>query len=340
MPRLLYAVPTGGHPKMAWAQSYASIQMRQTSCSIKSEDMMATSAPVQMARSEILRQSVARGYDYVVMHDDDLEVSDGTLNPIDEAIKAMEADRTIGLYGLVYLREAPLVPLLVVKHPEYETVEHCQVISGLPADPFDVWGMGFGWVCIRVSILDRMAELDMDIGGARPLSSPVRWGIRPDISGACIEVGEDYDFCDRVHEAGYRVVADPRFSTVHHKATGRLIYNHDEWERRTHQEKYPRLTAYEYAPRYVVRDPSDVGQTVVTAYAMGYKDAAGEWHELPERGELLTAESHKVECPEGTTVITIDGMACLDITAVRFARAKELRQQRDMRRLAAGEFAK
>lgn len=250
MDRLLYATPTGGHPKVQFVMCLRAMDMGIRSFGVRRvEDFVMLASPVQMARTKIVAHMLqgrcfiehdhreaggnvckVEPYDYLLMHDDDLMVEPFAKNlgsPVDAWHKMMQDDPTIGVVGAVYLREAQLTPTVVFKHPAED--ERVQAVAGFPAAPFEVGGIGTGFMLISRACLEAMAEqLDREEGGA-PM---FRFALRTRKDGTVVEDGEDYDFCRRANAAGFKVMADPRFDTVHVKSTGQLLYNRDDWEAR------------------------------------------------------------------------------------------------------------
>jgi len=198
--RVLYTVPTGGHPHPSFVSSLAAIRMSaMTSILVdhRVDDWTCIKAPVQMARSALLTWALnsPQGYDYVIMHDDDVEVAvTPGQSQIDQAVAYMEANPKCGIYGLIYLREKPNLPTVTMYHPDFGVAgEHCQVIGNTEG----------------------------------PI---VRFPTTKDINGNPVELGEDYDLCDPFNRLGWQVIADPRVATKHHKESGALSYEHDAWE--------------------------------------------------------------------------------------------------------------
>lgn len=236
-PTLLYGVPTGGHPLPAFCASLRAIELTQTRFGGISagkrhahrgvEDLVFTTGPVQMARTAIARRMLDAGYDYLVMHDDDTEimVNGQAGNVLDRFLETMEAYPDVGMIGVTYLRENPQVPTLMIEQPGAGADwEGRMVIGGFPFAPFEVWGIGTGFVMIRREALEDVADLndgnDGEIFRFAPAQTP--WGLQK-------VVGEDYDFCLRLHQCGWRVATDPRIATVHHKRSGRLEYEWGAW---------------------------------------------------------------------------------------------------------------
>ncbi len=245
MPRLLYATPTGKHPTVGYVISQRAVEMACRSFGVRHpRDFQFAMGPVQMARSEIAKQTLAGHchvnhecksdragcvidrYDFVLMHDDDLAIyPQGHANPIDEFLAIFEADPTVGVVGALYLREKPLLVNLTVPHPRHPD-ELCHVIHGIPAKPFEAGGIATGFMMIRREVLEALGEILDAAGGG----SMFQFGTYTTEWGTRYEVGEDYDFCKRVRALGWKVIADPRWKTTHIKDRGALSYDRDAWE--------------------------------------------------------------------------------------------------------------
>ncbi len=256
MPSLLYATPTGRHPHIAFVQCMRAMELGIRSFGERrAEDFAFMCGPVQMARTAIAQATLAgkcnmshrhdendgagckiEPYDFVLMHDDDLMVDPiSTLgNPIDAWHKLFNEYPDVGVIGAVYLREKPQIPNIVVKHPT-NAEEVCHAVAGFPNQPFEVAGIATGFMMVRREVFEALYEIE-DAQGAPPM---FKFGVRKLESGIAVEDGEDYDFCRRVREAGFRIVADPRFSTVHLKDSGPLRYERDQWEHSWDAEKNP-----------------------------------------------------------------------------------------------------
>jgi hypothetical protein len=245
--RLLYATPTGKHPHPGYVVSMRDLEMSCATFERHPNDFQMASGPVQMARTTIAERALAGApcterhdhqakkgndcklapYDYLLMHDDDLIVNAAgpVGNPIDAWHAIFEKNQDVGVIGAVYLREAMETPTVVMSHPDYPE-ENCHVIAGLPPAPFPVAGIGTGFMMIRVSALRELVEKE---DGAHAIFrfpfNRTRWG-------TVNHVGEDYDFCARMRGAGYKVLADGRFETMHIKETGQLIYSPDTYNAR------------------------------------------------------------------------------------------------------------
>lgn len=228
------------------------------------EDHKFTSGPVQMARSFAANAAIEGGYDFVVMHDDDLVVDPGgpAGNPIDAWAEVMAAHPDVGMIGAVYLREKPQIPTVVLPHPQHPA-ELCHVVAGFPFKPLNVGGVGTGFVMIRVSALAAIAAIEDQEeapapfrGGSPPL---FRFDFRRTEWGQMAEVGEDYEFCIRMRAAGFKVLADPRVDTIHLKDSGPLRFNWHDWETAWTEQVEARATALraQLAPEMTLANIND-----------------------------------------------------------------------------------
>ncbi len=240
MDRLLYATPTGHHPTIGYCKTIRDIELGCKTFARGVEDFCFATGPVQMARSFISKAAIdgrcyidhdhriAGGklclmepYDYLVMHDDDLMIDPTARvgNVLDVWHGLMERNPEIGMMGAVYLRERPQIPTVTMPHPGHPE-EICHIVCGFGDAPLEVASVGTGFVMIRVKA---MRELLDD----KPM---FRFSYRKTEWGTTSEMGEDYDFCTRMRGKGWKVIADPRFSTVHLKQGAHLRFGLEAWE--------------------------------------------------------------------------------------------------------------
>ena len=270
---------------MAWTTSMAAIRMGTRRSDHRATDVVAVQAPVQMARTAILKHAFTEGYDFVVMHDDDLEVDAGLPgNPIDVCLDTMASRPTAGIVGMVYLREEPRLPTVAMWHPRHHGVERCQAVGGWKQEPFEVAGIGFGWVLIHRDAISALLS--------RTDGSAIQFRQDRDSTGRPREVGEDFDACELVQRSGLSVWADPRFSTVHWKdRPGALEYTPERWHERCHSDAYPTQVRLEHGGK------------------------AGDV-ELPPGSVVTYRDDMRIEPRDGRPMrpIVIDGITCLDET--------------------------
>ena len=92
--------------------------------------------------------------------------------------------------------------------------------------------MDVGWttgaaLAVRREVFEALGDAELEDG---PLPMFRFNPFRRLASGFHLEEGEDYDFCRRVREVGFKVFADTRLDTVHCKDTGLLRYHQPDWE--------------------------------------------------------------------------------------------------------------
>lgn len=73
-------------------------------------------------------------------------------------------------------------------------------------DPFEAWGVGFGFVAMEGGVFERIPRPWFEI-------EKIRW---PEHSFDT-NVGEDYSWCVRARRAGFAVMVDPLIKVRHHK---------------------------------------------------------------------------------------------------------------------------
>ncbi len=233
--RLLYCVPTARHPQMGFILSMRAVELTCKTFDRTPHDFRFPVGPVQMARSIAAGLAIEENFDYLVMHDDDLMISSigQSGNPLDAWHALMQANPQVGMVGAAYLAEHTGLMLATVVHPEYPGTddlpeEVCHLAGGLTYAPTEVAGVGTGFVMIRVAALKALREAEKAGGGGPPF----KFQVRKNRFGSMVEVGEDYDFCQRLRAIDWKVVIDPRFDTTHLKSSGNLSYNWHEYEAR------------------------------------------------------------------------------------------------------------
>ena len=73
-------------------------------------------------------------------------------------------------------------------------------------DPFEVWGVGFGFVAMKSGVFESLPRPWFEI-------EKIRWP-EHDFD---TNVGEDYSWCVRARRAGHKVMVDPTIKVRHHK---------------------------------------------------------------------------------------------------------------------------
>lgn len=79
----------------------------------------------------------------------------------------------------------------------------------LHEEPVEVGGVGFGFVCVKSGVFEKME---------RPwfLINRVRWSMEDEMR---VNVGEDYSWCANASRSGFKIFVDPAVKVKHHKET-------------------------------------------------------------------------------------------------------------------------
>lgn len=75
--------------------------------------------------------------------------------------------------------------------------------------PVEVGGVGFGFVCMKYGVFESIPRPWFLIG-------KVQWSPESEMR---VNVGEDYSWCGKAQQAGYRIYVDPTVRVRHHKET-------------------------------------------------------------------------------------------------------------------------
>lgn len=79
----------------------------------------------------------------------------------------------------------------------------------LHEEPVEVGGVGFGFVCMKSGVFESIPRPWFLIGR-------VQWSEDSDMR---VNVGEDYSWCGKAQQAGYKIYVDPTVKLRHHKET-------------------------------------------------------------------------------------------------------------------------
>lgn len=73
-------------------------------------------------------------------------------------------------------------------------------------EPFEVWGVGFGFVAMKSGVFENIERPWFGI-------DKIRW----EGYDFYTNVGEDYSWCIHARDVGYRIMVDPNVKVLHHK---------------------------------------------------------------------------------------------------------------------------
>jgi hypothetical protein len=83
----------------------------------------------------------------------------------------------------------------------------------LHEDPVEVGGVGFGFLCVKRGVFESIKRPWFLIG-------KVQWKENDDMR---VNVGEDYSWCGRAQQTGYKIFVDPKVKVRHHKETVYIV---------------------------------------------------------------------------------------------------------------------
>jgi GT2 family glycosyltransferase len=209
--RLFLGIPTAGAPAAPFLESLATLRLPPEMSAF--ERCIVTGNFVPAQRDVLVERALEWGADFIAMCDDDMVLPADALSTL---YGVLQSDAAVGLAGALYYSRDGLRPMVV------EGWERGDVNRGwIPAfdrTPVSVTGVGFGCVVIRASAVAAFA---------RPFFASQIYVERA--AGRVRVCNEDYLFCARLGEAGYRVVLHPGVRCGHYdRSRGRAMP--DAWE--------------------------------------------------------------------------------------------------------------
>ena len=165
---------------------------------------------VYTARARIVQRAIEAEADYCIMYDSDMILEpDTTMN----LVKDIEGARDF-VSGLYFMRRLPTKPLILKSSDRYEDEygwqNFVETYEDYPRDSlFKIAGAGFGCCIMRMSMVKDII--------ARCKGNPFQ---------PLPELSEDYSFCWRAMEAGYRLWCDSRIRPGH---AGLKVYTQADW---------------------------------------------------------------------------------------------------------------
>jgi Glycosyltransferase like family 2 len=171
------------------------------------ERVMITGNFIPAQRDLIVERALALNSDVILMCDDDMVLAP---NAWVDLCALLEADSRTALAGALYYSRDSFRPMVVDHWDENDT--RSAVIPAFDCDPVAVDGVGFGCVAIRVSALRELM----------PPYFPAHVFIERG-AGRVRVCDEDYLFCARLRQAGYRVLLHPGVRCGHYDRTSKTI---------------------------------------------------------------------------------------------------------------------
>jgi len=140
-------------------------------------------------------------YDKILWIDSDIEWT------VEDAKKLLESEKEI-ISGLYILDTVGTVAVQIPNNRGVPTRVN-KVEFLLHDEPVKVGGVGFGFVCMKFGVFEKIERPWFLIGR-------VQWS---EDSEMRVNVGEDYSWCGRAQQAGFEIFVDPTVKVRHHKET-------------------------------------------------------------------------------------------------------------------------
>ena len=187
--KILIAVPCMDTVAAGFAESLANLR-KGDGCEV----MLLQSSLVYDSRNTLSGYAIDKGFDAVLWIDSDMIFPPDLLEKLSADI---ESGKDI-VSGLCFCRRFPYAPVVLKKLELDGGTPVCDPYMDYPeGELFEIAGCGFGVVMTRTEVLRKVAEK------YRTLFNPL-----PDF-------GEDFSFCIRARECGYRMWCDPTVSIGH-----------------------------------------------------------------------------------------------------------------------------
>lgn len=232
--RILLGVPTAGNPTTEFLASIARLRLPASCTAFDRYTVTGNFVPAQ--RELIVRRALAAGADYVLMIDDDMVVPPDALEGL---ARVVEGSADVAIAGALYYTRDGIRPMVAQDWSSTKTTTAS--IPAFDSVPVTVDALGFGCVLLRLSALRMLA--------------PPFFGAQVYIETSAARVrlcNEDFLLCERVREAGYRVVLDPAVRCGHvDRDSGRIVP--ESWESASITNRRRMIVAVP-GPRYSVVD--------------------------------------------------------------------------------------
>lgn len=183
--KLLIAIPSHDYMHMDFVNSLLALCRKLDEEGVEYDVRIHGGTLVYHGRDALANCAIDNGYSDVLWLDADMVFQDTILEDLQFSGKPF-------ISGIAHGRRAPHISCLFTEiYPEI------QRFTEYPTDTFKVAGCGFGCVLIKTEILKAVREKN----------------------GTCFfptrELGEDLAFCQRAHELGYDIYAEPTVRLGH-----------------------------------------------------------------------------------------------------------------------------
>lgn len=152
---------------------------------------------VHRARNEMTASFLKTGHSHMMWLDADIE-----FEPADVAkLWNLQADIAVGFYAM----KRQDAPVAAWRNGGLVRLGEC------PAEPFEVEFAGTGFMLIRREVIERLAATSDTYEG--PHGTVPALYMTPIVDGGL--ESEDYNFCRRAREAGFKIIGDPSIKLGH-----------------------------------------------------------------------------------------------------------------------------
>jgi GT2 family glycosyltransferase len=209
--KLFIGIPSSGAPAQPFLDSFATLDIPRSVTSVDRAIVTGNYVPAQ--RELLVRRALERDADVMLMCDDDMVIPKDALSKL---LELLEREPDCGLAGALYYSRDGFRPMAVDHWDPNNTTS--ANIPAFDAAPVDVDGVGFGCVVLR---LDAVRAMTAPLFPAHVYIEPAASRVR-----VC---DEDYLFCSRLREHGFRVVLHAGVRCGHYDRASRVVFP-QQWE--------------------------------------------------------------------------------------------------------------
>ncbi len=196
--RVLLGVASGGEPAAPFLEALARLKLPDNVAPLKRSVVIGNYIPAQ--RELIMDDAVRERFDYLFFVDDDMVLPERALEML---VETAEADPLTAVVGGLYYSRDSIRPVTVADWNSADTsTAHIPGFTSKSTDAVD--GIGFGCALLRVSTAQK---LNAPYFPAHVYIERQARRVR--------QCDEDYLYCERVRQAGYRVRLDARVRCPH-----------------------------------------------------------------------------------------------------------------------------
>lgn len=160
------------------------------------------------ARNRLAQHALNKGVDRVLWVDSDMQLPKDLLEKLGSDLDAgMDC-----VSALFFTRKAPVQPCIYKTMITDKAIPLATPYYDFPIDkPFEIASCGFGAVMMTTDMIRKIASDQKD----GLIFSPI------------LGWGEDFSFCLRAHQSGFKIYCDPRVQPGH---IGQSIFSYETWQ--------------------------------------------------------------------------------------------------------------